>query len=57
MTIVEQFYSVLNEATINERIRIFEHFSKLYPYEYKLATMGPNERKFYDSQARRENAQ
>lgn len=56
MNVVEEFYTILAEANIKERIRIFEHFSKLYPHEFKLANMGPNERKFYDSQERRENA-
>lgn len=56
MTVVEEFYTLLAEANSKERIRIFEHFSKLYPYEFKLATMGPSERKFYDGQMRREDA-
>lgn len=56
MTILEEFYSVLNEADDKERILIFEHFLKLYPYEYKMASMGPNERKFYDAKARRDDA-
>lgn len=40
---------------LKQRIQFLEAIFKIYPYEYKLATMGESERNFYDSSARRDH--
>lgn len=40
---------------LKQRIQFLEAIFKVYPYEYKLATMGESERKFHDSTARRDH--